>query len=239
MASNLLTRENEVFKAIRELLRNKLEFVVVGGYAVSGLARHRFSVDLDIVVEGKDLHLFEEVLSRLGFVKEIEKTGFDRVYSGRFVSYVKRVDNLPVTVDLLVDSLTCRSTRASWSYEYIRKNSVMAEVVGVESSVRCRVVKRELLIALKIHSGRKVDLRDIVFLAPGSKVKEVVKHSLRGDLKTLLTQVEEMLETLKKNTFIDSLKATFQVRGDTSREVNSAIRMLKAMKENLERRTKD
>ncbi|RLE68497.1 MAG: hypothetical protein DRJ43_05505 [Thermoprotei archaeon] len=179
------------------------------------------------------------MLSRLGFVKEIEKTGFDRVYSGRFVSYVKRVDNLPVTVDLLVDSLTCRSTRASWSYEYIRKNSVMAEVVGVESSVRCRVVKRELLIALKIHSGRKVDLRDIVFLAPGSKVKEVVKHSLRGDLKTLLTQVEEMLETLKKNTFIDSLKATFQVRGDTSREVNSAIRMLKAMKENLERRTKD
>ena len=69
-----------------------------------------------------------------------------------------RVYGLPVTADLLVGSLVCKATGASWSYDYIRRHSIVAEV-----SVRCRVPERELLIALKIRSRRRADLRDIAY----------------------------------------------------------------------------
>ena len=62
------------------------------------------------------------------------------------------------SADLLVGSLVCKATGASWSYDYIRRHSIVAEL-----SVRCRVPERELLIALKIRSGRRADLRDIVY----------------------------------------------------------------------------
>ena len=55
----------------------------------------------------------------------------------------------PVTADLLVGSLVCRTTGASWSYEYIKRHSIVAEVSGIEISVRCRVPEKELLIALR------------------------------------------------------------------------------------------
>ena len=40
----------------------------------------------------------------------------------------------------MVGSLVCKATGASWSYDYIRRHSIVAEL-----SVRCRVPERELL----------------------------------------------------------------------------------------------
>ena len=155
MAALFVERENEVLKTIRAFADAGLDFVVVGGYAVSGLGRHRFSVDLDVVVDEKDLDAFTKILEERAFERCAERAGFDQAYGGRFVSYVKRIDGLPVTADLLVGSLVCRATGASWSYDYIKRHSIVAEVSGIELSVRCRVPERELLIALKIHSGEE------------------------------------------------------------------------------------
>ena len=157
MAALFVERENEILKTIRGFADAGLEFVVVGGYAVSGLGRHRFSVDLDVVIDERDLDAFTKILKERGFERYVEKAGFDQVYEGRFVSYIKRIDGLPVTADLLVGSLVCRATNASWSYEYIRRHSIATEVSGIELSVKCRVPERELLIAIKIHSGRRAD----------------------------------------------------------------------------------
>lgn len=231
MAALFVERENEILKTIRVFADVGLDFVVVGGYAVSGLGRHRFSVDLDVVIDEKDLDAFARILEERGFERQAERTGFDEVYGGRFVSYVKRIDGLPVTVDLLVGSLVCRATGASWSYEYIRRHSIVTEVSGIEISVRCRVPERELLIALKFHSGRRTDLRDSVVLVGGADFEEIVRHLRRGDLEKLRIQINRMLEMLGDPRLADSLKGVFTIRRDVAGETERARRTLEKIRE--------
>ncbi len=231
MAALFVERENEILKTIRVFADAGLDFVVVGGYAVSGLGRHRFSVDLDVVIDEKDLDAFAKILEERGFERSMERAGFDEVYGGRFVSYVKRMDGLPVTADLLVGSLVCRATGASWSYEYIRRHSIATEVSGIELPARCRVPERELLIALKIHSGRRADLRDVIVLVEGADVKKIVRHLRRGDLEKLRVQVNSMLEMLSDPRLADSLKSVFTIRRDVIEEIERTRRTLEKIRE--------
>ena len=55
-----IERENEILRTIKSMVEARLDFIVVGGYAVSALARHRFSVDCDIVVPKKKVD-FENI----------------------------------------------------------------------------------------------------------------------------------------------------------------------------------
>jgi len=230
MAALFVERENEILKTIRSFTNAGLDFIVVGGYAVSGLGRHRFSVDLDVVIDEKDLDAFTKTLEERGFEKSMERAGFDEVYGGRFVSYVK-IDGLPVTADLLVGSLVCRATGASWSYEYIRRHSIATEVSGIELSARCRVPERELLIALKIHSGRRADLRDVVVLVEGADVEEIVRHLRRGDLERLRIQINRMLEMLRDPRLTDSLRGVFAIRRDVGDEIEKTRKALEKVQE--------
>jgi len=230
MAALLVERENEILKTIRGFADAGLEFVVVGGYAVSGLGRHRFSVDLDVVIDERDLDAFTKILEERGFERSMERAGFDEVYGGRFVSYVKRIDGLAVTADLLVGSLVCRATGASWSYEYIKRHSMVAEVAGIELSARCRVPEKELLIALKIHSGRRADLRDVVVLMEKVDVEKVIKHLRRGDLEKLRIQINRMLEMLRDPRLTDSLKGVFTIRRDVTDEIEKTRKALEKIR---------
>ena len=231
MAALFVERENEILKTIRSFTNAGLDFIVVGGYAVSGLGRHRFSVDLDVVINEKDLDAFTKTLEEREFEKSMERAGFDEVYGGRFVSYVKRIDGLPVTADLLVGSLVCRATGASWSYEYIKRHSIATEVSGIELSARCRVPERELLIALKIHSGRRADLRDVVVLVEGADVEEIVRHLRRGDLEKLRIQINRMLEMLRDPRLTDSLRGVFAIRRDVTDEIEKTRKALEKVQE--------
>jgi len=231
MAALFVERENEILKTIRVFTDAGLDFVVVGGYAVSGLGRHRFSVDLDVVIDEKDLGAFAKILEEREFERHAERAGFDWVYGGRFVSYVKRIDGLPVTADLLVGSLVCRATRASWSYGYIKRHSMVAEVAGIELSARCRVPERELLIALKIHSGRRADLRDVVVLMEKVNVEKVIKHLRRGNLRRLRIQINRMLEMLRDPRLTDSLKGVFTIRRNVTDEIEKTRKALEKIRE--------
>ena len=231
MAALFVERENEILKTMRAFADAGLEFVVVGGYAVSGLGRHRFSVDLDVVIDERDLDAFTKILEERGFERSMERAGFDEVYGGRFVSYVKRIDGLPVTADLLVGSLVCRATGASWSYEYIKRHSMVAEVAGIELSARCRVPEKEHLIALKIHSGRRADLRDVVVLMEKVDVEKVIKHLRRGDLEKLRIQINRMLEMLRDPRLTDSLKGVFTIRRDVTGEIEKTRKALEKIRE--------
>jgi hypothetical protein len=111
--SRFIDRENEIFGVPQEFKAEGLELVVVGDYGVSAY-QHRFSVDADLVLRSEDLEGFTQVLEDQGFEKATDR---DLVYSGRYLAYVKD-EELPVTIDLLVDELQCRQTDASWSYQY-------------------------------------------------------------------------------------------------------------------------
>ena len=233
MAVRFIERETKILETVEHLSREGVDFVVVGGYAVSGLARHRFSVDLDIVVQRKDLEWVEAVLEGDGFEKHLERNGFDEVYGGRFVSYVKKIDGLPINVDLFVGSLVCRATNASWSFNYLRTHSVAANISGLEVSVRCRVPVKELLIALKIHSGRKTDVRDVVVLMENADAQKIAEHLKRGDLKKLRGQTNHIIKALEDERLVNSLKGVFTINLDVSRRIEDTRRKIEEITERL------
>ncbi|HIE14934.1 TPA: hypothetical protein EYP70_06640 [Candidatus Bathyarchaeota archaeon] len=216
---------------LKEFFDRGLDFTVVGGYAVSGLAKHRFSVDLDIVIGKEDVEKFERILGEIGFEKNLERAGFDDVYGGKFINYIKRINDLPVTVDLLVGSLVCRNTNASWNFNYIKRYSVIANIAGIELSAIARVPEKELLIAFKIHSGRKADVRDIVLLIEDAEVERIAKHLKRGDLKLLKAQINNIIEMLKDAKLVDSLKGVFAIRSDVSKQIENARKKLEKIKD--------
>lgn len=222
-------RENEILRVLKRLTGEKLDFIVVGGYAVSGLAKHRFSMDCDIVVPKRELKKFEEILEEEGFKRHVRKTGFDEIYAGEFVSYKKEVNELPVTVDILVGSLVCRATGAAWSFDYIKKNSIEANITGIETSVICRIPEKELLIAFKVHSARRADIRDIVMLREDANFEKVLRHVKKGGKEALREQIQRITEALKDPNLVDSLKGVFVLSVDVKKQIESTRKDMKAI----------
>lgn len=222
-------RENEILKIIQGLVDADLEFIIVGGYAVSSLARHRFSVDCDIVIPKEQLNEFEKFLNEQEYKKHIERSGFDENYSGEFVSYERRVLDLPVTFDLLVNSLVCRATGASWSYEYIQEHSIEVNIPGIEASVRSRIPEKELLIAFKIHSGRRADVRDVIMLVENADAEKVLIHIKRGDIEELKNQLGKANDALVDKNLSDSLKGVFTLTVDVEKQITNSKKFIQAI----------
>lgn len=104
----LLEREKEVLRLIGLFKENNLRFIVVGGYAVSTYKK-RFSVDLDVVILDEDFLKFEELL-----LKEVYSISYEKeiaiLYGENFKRFMKKMNNLPIDVDLLINGLVSRST---------------------------------------------------------------------------------------------------------------------------------
>jgi hypothetical protein len=226
-------RENEIILTINRFAEEKLDFVVVGGYAVSGLGIHRFSVDCDVVISKSEMHVVEEFLQRYGFERNVEKTGFDETYAGEFVSYKKKVGELPVTFDLLVGSLVCRTTGAAWSFDYIKKYSVEATIAGIETIANCRIPEKELMIAFKIHSARRTDVRDIIMLMGNTDLEKVLSHLKRGKTELLKTQVGNIMEMLNDVKLVDSLKGVFRLTVDVKKQIDGARKNMESLLKRL------
>ena len=226
-------RENEIFRMLKRLVKEELDFVVVGGYAVSGLARHRFSVDCDLVVSKRELQKFEELLEKEGFEGHFSKKGFDKTYAGEFISFRKEVNELPVTIDLLVGSLVCRATEAAWSFDYIRKHSVEAVITGIEMAVNCRAPEKELLLAFKIHSGRRTDIRDITMMIEDSDMKKLLNHLRKGKMDALKAQVSSIIKTLDDEKLVNSLKGVFTLTADVKKQIADTRKRMERIQENV------
>jgi hypothetical protein len=228
-----VNRENEIFRMLNGLAEEEVDFVVVGGYAVSGLGKHRFSVDCDVVISKTELEDTETVLERWGYENDVGKKGFDETYSGEFVRYKKKVGELPVTFDLLVGSLVCRTTGASWSFDYIKKHAVKTNIGGIEATAKCSVPEKELMIAFKIHSARRTDVRDIVMLIENSDVDKVLTHLRRGKIEVLKKQVNDIIEMLNDEKLVDSLKGVFTLTIDVRKQIVNARKKMENLSKEL------
>lgn len=221
-------REEEIIRTISVLPRG---FVLIGGYAVSALASHRFSVDCDVITSRKDAREFRDVLAREGYSKgRSAKVG----NGGTVEIYSKRTKGGRVSVDLFIDSITARETGSSWTYEYVKKNCVEAVVSGVGNSATVLVPTREILIAMKIHSARDADIRDIVMLSEDVDWHSVAKHSSRGDTKILLKQLKVIISRIGDEQFLSSLRAAFQLRRNVKPLLSSCKRGLSKLNKELE-----
>src|SRR3989338_4388818 len=125
----LIKKENDIFETLQKFIDSNLDFIVVGGYAVSAF-KHRFSVDADIVIKSEDLPNFESILKKESFKKTITKQ-LENNYSSKFIMYEKE----QASVDILINALASRTTDASFSYELISNNSVKKRIIGIEKEV--------------------------------------------------------------------------------------------------------
>ena len=216
----LLEREQEVMKILNIFLDKKLEFVVVGGYAISTYKK-RFSIDLDVVVKEEDLEKFEKTLEKEGYALHYEKE-IALMYGENFKRFMKKMKNLPVDIDLLINGLISRTTDATWGLDYIKRNSIKRKLNNSEFLTP----EKELLIAMKFHSGRLSDIRDIVALMPCDKDK-LKKHLLNGDIKKLKDSIEKQAAFLDKPQFDDSFKGIFGPFSYNEKDVQETKELIK------------
>lgn len=220
----LLGREQEVMKILNLFIDKKLDFVVVGGYAISTYKK-RFSIDLDIVVKEEDLDQFEKILEKNGYALHYEKE-IALLYGENFKRFRKSMKDLPVDVDLLINGLVCRATDATWGLDYIKRHSVKRKL----SNSEFLTPERELLIAMKLHSGRLSDIRDVVALMP-CNVEKLKKHLQKGDAEKLKESIKKQFDFLNKSQFDDSFKGIFGPYSFNEKDVQATKEIIKEILE--------
>ena len=199
----LIKKENEIFDILQKFIDANLDFIIVGGYAVSAF-KHRFSVDADIVIQSQNLEYFEQVLQKQGFRKTISKD-LENVYASKFIRYEKDYAN----IDLLIDALASRSTDASFSYELLIDNSQNKKIMGVEKEVLAKIPIKEFLIVMKIHSGRLTDFRDIAALAKDTDLSLIKKFLFIGNINKVNENLKKLNSIVNNKNFVDSFKGVF------------------------------
>ena len=202
----LINRENAIFNILQELRDANLDFIVIGGYAVSAY-KHRFSIDADIVIKKEDKAKFESVLLKNKFAKTIVKK-LDHIYSKEFIRYEIK-DKFPVSIDLLIDGAGSRTTNASFSFEQLKKHSETKKIIGTEKEVNVVAPKREVLITLKLHSGRLTDFRDIAALTKNLDFGLINSIIWIGKKDIVKDNIKKLLSLIDDKGFIDSFKGVF------------------------------
>ena len=218
----LLEREKEIIRLLHILLDQKLDFIVVGGYAVATYKK-RFSVDLDIVLKEEDLEKFEAIYKKEGYKPEYDKD-IQLLYGEKFKRYAKAIKGFKVSVDFLINGLVSRSTDATWSFEYIKKHAITGSLEGAEFLMP----ERELLIAMKVHSGRLGDMRDIVALMPADE-KKLDKHIKVGNMDKLKKSMQHQENFLKKQQFDDSFKGVFGVKAYNHNDIKKTKKLITSL----------
>jgi hypothetical protein len=207
MRLDFSVREKACFDFLNLLEKNEL-CVVIGGYAASSYGFPRFSVDLDIVIPETKTSFFHQLISNQGFTKSKEKS--DLAYSGIFERHEKGL----VGIDLLINAVESRQTRYSYQFLYIFQNSEVRQVSGWDLShkARVRVATKDLLIALKIHSLRDADKRDIIMLCYELPDMSALLNHLRGGPNNILLEhLRELQSVLNDQHLKDSLKGVYSV----------------------------
>ncbi len=226
MIGKMINRENKIFDKLIELKKENFEFVLIGGYAVSAF-NHRFSVDADIVIQNTDLEDYIEIMKKNGF-KEVQRKDLESIYDGKFVA-LKKDDEFPVNFDIMVGSLKCRQTGASWSYDFIFEKSNIKKIDGSERSVKVRIPEKELLIAIKLHSGRLTDVRDIVALSTDIEEDKIKKYTDKGRKRDLFNTLQSIEKIIGREGFENSFKGVFsekQMPIENIKRVNKLVKVL-------------
>lgn len=223
-------RETELRETLEAVIDAELPYVLVGGWAIAAF-NQRFTTDVDVVIPSQAIEDYTSLLGNRGYEKtgDVERNG---LYEGRTVRFEKDVGN-PVRFDAMVDALGCRQTGAEWSYRYLRQHS-LTEELRTARAVTARIPERELLFAVKVHSGRKADVRDIVVLASGADFNRISTHLRRGDLQKLGVRIDTVLERLTAEGFEDAFKGVFERKGVPERDIEKVVEFLRDQRCNLD-----
>lgn len=204
---SLQQRQAELVATHQAIQQAGLPYVLVGGWAVSAF-QTRLTTDMDMVLPEDSLDDYDTLLGGLGFETQFDSDVSD-VYEGRTVRYEKAVGENAVQFDALVNAMRCRQTDAGWSFRYLYEHSV-TESIDVAPDLEGRTPEPALLFALKLHSGRLADTRDLVVISTQADLDRIGQHLRRGDHGKLRERIDGVLERLDDEGFADSFKGVFQ-----------------------------
>ena len=227
MMKLFIERESEIFDILDSFNKAKLNYILIGGYAVSAYM-HRFSVDADVCIDKKDLISFKKILKTKHF--ELAKSkDLEDAYKGKFECYIKKVQ-LPVTVDLLIGSIASRQTNASISFAQLYDNSIVKKITGLEKTISVRIPAKEILIAIKIHSARLTAARDIVALCHNIDFDGVSKFMHAGNTEEIKNNLNKLLSYFKSDNFKDAFKGVFSIEKLPTDNIRNAIKLVEKLK---------
>lgn len=213
-------RSDTLMELLKELNESDLQYVLVGGYAVSAF-NARFSTDLDIVAAPDSKDSFVEFLEDRGF-EETDSHAKTWFYDTEVIEYEKRLTpQQPIGFDLLVNGLGCRQTEAQWSFDYLHDHSTEQEVSGGTVTTTARTIDGAVLAAAKLHSGREADFRDILAIAEEIDLDTVTPHLQRGDKDSLRAQFERGLEILESDDLKHGYRSDFGASSVSSETITS------------------
>ncbi len=221
LATDLTAREAELIRIIKLLAAQKNKFVVIGGYAVNAITSHRFSVDCDLVIARKNVTAVEKILGKEGYrgqKRQVEHATVEK--------FTKLIGGGRVSVDLFIDQVICRQTGGKWTYDFIRRNSFESDVVGLTDSARAFVPRKELVIAMKVHTARGADLRDVVMMSERADWKLVSRFADTGVRRRVVLRVASALEAIHSNQFSSALKAEFSLSADVTPLIKKSVQGL-------------
>lgn len=223
-------REAELVETLEAVIDAEAPYVLVGGWAIAAF-NQRFTTDVDVVIPAQAIDDYTTLLTDRGYEKtaDVER---DNLYEGRTIRFEKDIGN-PVRFDAMVDALGCRQTKAEWSYRYLAQYSVM-EDLRTGRPVTARIPEQELLFALKLHSGRKADSRDLVVLAADANFDRIATHLQRGDLEKLSRRIDTVLERLTAEGFEDAFKGVFEQQTVPEQDVDAAVEFLRDQRRHLD-----
>lgn len=207
MITDFSDREKECFTFLKLIPKEK-KYVIIGGYAVSSFGFPRFSVDLDITIPENELLFFKKLISDNGYVFTTGKE--DLTYFDKFERYEKDL----VSIDLLINGIQSRQTGYLYPFQYIFKNSHIRETNGWHptNKAKVRIAKKEMLIALKVHSMRLADKRDIIMLCYEIPDIQIIFNHLKNSPKEkIIEHINQLLTVLDDEKLKDSLKGVYSI----------------------------
>ncbi len=232
--SDLTAREREILRILDFTFKSRVTFSLVGGYAVNAYSDYpRYSAVCDIVISRTEHERFATILAGEGFTKK--RALFRNELEGlETIRYSKLADsNREVSVELMIGGVRCRQTEAVWKQEEIMSQSAETIVVGVTGSVDSIVAVRELLIAMKLHSGRDTDLRDVVMLTRAVNWNKVFNLVNRGVRKKFIEQLTVAALKTSEPAFEQDLKAAFGRIGGEKKRISEMLNGLKELQRQI------
>ncbi|PHQ40096.1 hypothetical protein DJ69_02635 [Halorubrum persicum] len=227
---SLPERQSELVDTHRAVQDAELPYVLVGGWAVSAF-QTRFTTDIDTVIPDTALDDYDILLRDLGYEKQFEQNVSNK-YDGRMIQYAKEVGANAVKFEALVDAMGCRQTDAEWSYRYLHEHSTI-ESLDVAEDLNGRIPEPALLFAMKLHSGRKADTRDLVVISLRADFDRIERHVHRGDPEKLDKRIEMVLNRLEEDGFEDSFKGVFRQEELPADAVDNLVSFLSEQRNRL------
>jgi predicted nucleotidyltransferase len=155
--SSRIKFEKDFLEFISLCNKHKVEYLVIGGYAVAihGYPRYTKDIDVSIQISVKNAEAMIEVMKEFGFAS-LNLTSEDFIKVGGFI----QLGYEPLRIDIVNDL-------DGVSFEKALKNKTVVEYEGVSINF----IGYEDLIKNKQHAGRSQDIVDIEKLKERNKKK--------------------------------------------------------------------